>query len=288
MVIEKGILGNNERSVSRRSSIIIMLFFLVLSIPFGVLHTKVIRDKFISRFHAVATIGAKQASFLFEGMDKLDMFDTDYKRIGYDEFSRDYCAGPISDEYYSAFPGKFHTLKTSYDTNAELVTQITRIQESFLVYPDIEFALCIDKNGYVPVHHLKNRKLITGDLKKDIYGNRDKRILPSLAHEQVIMGEVYKANKMYEYERDTGKTYMIAAAPIYIKGELWGSFIVSTCTDNYHRAVENMIMKIFTAILSIGLLVVLLLPVMFKFSRKRTIKKRLIIKKERNIKKDGV
>ena len=44
---------------------------------------------------------------------------------------------------------------------------IADFEDPFLKMENIDFALVIDRNGYIPIHHAANSRQLTGDLKTD-------------------------------------------------------------------------------------------------------------------------
>ena len=85
-----------------------------------------------------------------------DVFDREYVEIkGYD---------------WGENP-KYHTKYDSYTDQAVLLHL-----DEFLKDPDFVFALGVDTNGYAPTHNSKYQQPLTGDMAKDVVGNRTKRI----------------------------------------------------------------------------------------------------------------
>jgi len=87
-----------------------------------------------------------------------------------------------------------------------------------------DFAIAVDRNGYLPTHNSKFSKSLTGDPDTDLANNRGKRFFNdklgiAAAKNQ---GEVL----VQCYERDNGQKLCDYAAPIFVKGKHWGAFRV--------------------------------------------------------------
>ena len=65
---------------------------------------------------------------------------------------------------------KFHT---KYDFLPDKA--VVAFQDKFLETKDFVFAVGVDTNGYIPTHNSRYQQPITGDLEKDMVGNRTKR-----------------------------------------------------------------------------------------------------------------
>jgi len=99
------------------------------------------------------------------------------------------------------------------------------LQEPFLTsFPEAIYAICTDRNGYVPTHNKRFSQPLTGDPAKDLAGNRTKRIFNDRtgarcgAHTEPVLIQTYK--------RDTGEVMHDLSVPIYIHGRHWGGFRV--------------------------------------------------------------
>jgi len=154
-----------------------------------------------------AQVGAKMISRILEeavdnGLFSVeDIFDTNYVPIG------------------NFTPPKFHT---KYD--AYLDKSILSLQDEFLQDKSMEYAIAVDKNGYLPTHNSVFQQPITGDAEKDKLGNRTKRVF----NDPVGLKAAENTEKGFRqiYKRDTGATMWDISSPIMVKGKHWGAFRV--------------------------------------------------------------
>jgi hypothetical protein len=85
----------------------------------------------------------------------------------------------------------------------------------------IEFAVIVDKNGYLPTHNEKYSKPLTGNPAVDLVSNRTKRIFndkTGLASARSTAHHI-----LQRYQRDTGETLGEVAVPIMVRGQHWGA-----------------------------------------------------------------
>ncbi|HEY6898349.1 MAG TPA: methyl-accepting chemotaxis protein [Rhodocyclaceae bacterium] len=124
------------------------------------------------------------------------------------------------DENYTPIPNtkpqKFHT---KFDALTDSI--LPPITEPWLDRTkDAAFITCGDRNGYIPTHNKKFCQPLTGDEKKDMVGNRTKRLFTDVVakrggtHQQPFLIQTYR--------RDTGEIMHDISAPIFIKGRHWG------------------------------------------------------------------
>jgi methyl-accepting chemotaxis protein len=99
------------------------------------------------------------------------------------------------------------------------------IQEPLLASnPNLVYAIATDENGYVPTHNKQFRQPLTGDVDKDLAGNRTKRIFDDPtgrrcgAHTRKLLVQTYK--------RDTGEVMHDLSVPVFVNGRHWGGFRV--------------------------------------------------------------
>ncbi len=97
------------------------------------------------------------------------------------------------------------------------------IQEKVLQdHPELVFAICTNKRGYVPTHNDKFAKPLTGRYDVDLVASRSKRIFNDRtgsrcgSHTQRVLLQTYK--------RDTGEIMHDLSVPIMINGTHWGGF----------------------------------------------------------------
>ena len=122
-------------------------------------------------------------------------------------------------------PQKFHT---RYDSLTDRL--LPGVQEPLLdKNREIAYAIACDTGGYVPTHNKRYCQPLTGDEKKDIAGNRTKRIFSDPvgkrcgAHETPFLLQTYR--------RDTGEIMHDISAPVYVKGRHWGGVRIGYRTD---------------------------------------------------------
>jgi len=127
-------------------------------------------------------------------------------------FSRDYQAVPGTE------PVKY---KTPYTEFFESI--LPAIQEPTLKrHEHIIYAIATDPKGYVARHNDAFNKPLTGDPKKDLVGNRSRRLFNDKtgarcgAHTQTLLLQTYK--------RDTGEVMHDLSVPVYVNGKHWGGF----------------------------------------------------------------
>lgn len=97
------------------------------------------------------------------------------------------------------------------------------IQEKALKnHPELVFAICTNKRGYVPTHNDKFAKPLTGRYEVDLVNSRSKRIFNDRtgsrcgSHTQKVLLQTYK--------RDTGEIMHDLSVPIMVGGTHWGGF----------------------------------------------------------------
>jgi methyl-accepting chemotaxis protein len=122
-------------------------------------------------------------------------------------------------------PQKFHT---RYDSQADRL--LPSVQESLLdKNREIAYAIACDQNGYVPTHNKRFTQPLTGDEKKDMLGNRTKRVFSDPVGKRC--GSHEAPFLLQTYRRDTGEIMHDISAPVYVKGRHWGGFRIGYRTD---------------------------------------------------------
>ena len=122
-------------------------------------------------------------------------------------------------------PQKF---KTRFDDFTD--QNLPAVQEALLEQcKSAVYAICIDRNAYVPTHNRKFSQPLTGNEKIDFVNSRSKRLFDDPvgkrcgAHEQAFLLQTYR--------RDTGEVMHDISAPIYVKGRHWGGFRIGYKTE---------------------------------------------------------
>lgn len=129
-------------------------------------------------------------------------------------FARDY--QPI----IGTRPQKYHT---AFDHLCDEL--LPSIQEpAAAAQPWIVFAICANRDGYVPTHNRRFAQPLTGDSAKDLVGNRTKRIFDDRVGRSV--GAHTDPYRLQVYRRDTGEIMFDLSVPIFVGVEHWGGFRV--------------------------------------------------------------
>jgi len=118
-----------------------------------------------------------------------------------------------------------HTNPLKFSSRFDAFTDrvLPAIQEKVLQdHPELVFAICTNKRGYVPTHNDKFAKALTGRYEVDLVNSRSKRIFNDRtgsrcgAHTQRVLLQTYK--------RDTGEIMHDLSVPILLRGMHWGGF----------------------------------------------------------------
>lgn len=127
-----------------------------------------------------------------------DLWDTDYRSI------------PDTN------PERF---STRYDRLFDSI--LPPIQEAALDANDwLIYMIAIDPNGYVPTHNQRFSQPLTGDPKKDLAGNRTKRIFTDRVGQTA--GSHDRDHMILTYRRDTGEILTDLSCPVMVNGRKWG------------------------------------------------------------------
>jgi methyl-accepting chemotaxis protein len=135
----------------------------------------------------------------------------------------------LFDEQYQPIsntkPQKF---KTRFDDFTDRC--VPAVQEDLMRrYDWLVYAICTDRNAYVPTHNQRFSKPLTGDEKHDFMNNRTKRKFEDPVGRQC--GRHERAFLLQTYRRDTGEVMHDISAPIYVKGRHWGGFRIGYRTE---------------------------------------------------------
>jgi hypothetical protein len=162
----------------------------------------------------------------------------------------------IFDTNYIEIPGtnpkKYHT---KYDRLFDKYIQ--KIQDEFLLDPDVEYAVLVDKNGYVPTHNSKYSKPETNNYAIDLIYSRSKRNFSNYISIKKVLE--YRGNDTIKvlYHRDTGEIIWNIGAPVKLRGKDWGSFVIGVSLKRMNEIKNQMLIMIVTimfVILSLTLL----------------------------------
>jgi HAMP domain-containing protein len=117
------------------------------------------------------------------------------------------------------------------------------LQDKFREDKDFVFAIGVDVNGYVPTHNSFYSKPITGDKKKDLVGNRSKRIFNDPVG--IKAAKNTKEGYLQVYHRDTGVKMWDVSSPIYVKGKHWGGFRLGVSIKRIEARKNTLLISLF-------------------------------------------
>ncbi|GAB3035067.1 methyl-accepting chemotaxis protein [Bowmanella dokdonensis] len=146
-------------------------------------------------------IGQRLEQALSQGeLTEAQLFCRDYKPV----------KGIVLTKFETPYSAFFDRILPEYQEQA-------LSSESHTVY-----AIATDPNGYVARHNNGFNQPLTGDVKKDMLGNRSRRIFDDKtglrcgAHTQPLLLQTYK--------RDTGEVMHDLSVPLYVNNKHWGGF----------------------------------------------------------------
>lgn len=137
------------------------------------------------------------------------------RQQGVDVFDRHY--KPIS----NTLPQKFNTAYDAAFAQA-LQTKFDRDRDELGAI----YALVVDVNGYLPLHHSEFSRPVTGNYDTDLVYSRHKRFFNT---NDTLIKRAKNTSEKYllqTYTRDTGDIINDLSIPIYINGQHWGAYIV--------------------------------------------------------------
>ena len=129
-------------------------------------------------------------------------------------------------------PQKYKTRFSSFVKN-----RIQPIEDKYLrMNPNFRFFVLTDNNGYVAAHNGINDQPLTGDYKKDLYGNRSMRIFD----DPVGLAAAKNTDRfiIQTYERDTGEVMSDIGVPVFIDGKHWGGIRVGAGEERMNLLEE--------------------------------------------------
>jgi len=207
-----------------------------------------LENQFFEKCRIESKTGARIMSEMMEFMVKnnilkeAELFDTNYKEIK------------------GTNPKKFYTM---YD--AVFDKYIQNIEDVFLKDPDIDFAVLIDKNGYISTHNRKYSKNETKDYKTDLINSRSKRIYISFPAIKKALG--YRGNDTIKtlYHRDTGEIMWNIGAPVKFREKHWGTFLIGVSLERINALKQSMsIMIIVVMFIILGLTLLAIIAIIPK------------------------
>ena len=142
----------------------------------------------------------------------------------------------IWDRNYIPVPG---TSPQKYKTRFSffIKRKIQPVEDKYLrMNPNFRFFVLTDNNGYVAAHNGINDQPLTGDYKKDLYGNRSMRIFD----DPVGLAVARNTDEfiVQTYARDTGEVMSDIGIPIFIDGKHWGGIRVGAGEDRMNLLEE--------------------------------------------------
>ncbi|MHB1661428.1 MAG: sensor domain-containing diguanylate cyclase [bacterium] len=142
----------------------------------------------------------------------------------------------IWDRNYITVP---NTSPQKYKTHFSdfIKSHIQPIEDKYLrLDPNFRFFVLTDNNGYVAAHNSINDQPLSGDYKKDLYGNRSMRIFD----DPVGLAVAKNTDKfiVQTYPRDTGEIMSDIGVPLFIEGKHWGGIRVGAGEDRMNLLEE--------------------------------------------------
>lgn len=165
----------------------------------------------------------------------------------------------IMDSNYVEIPGtdpKKYT--TKYDAVFDKTMQ--RVEDEFLYDEDVVFAILFDRNGYVPTHNSKYSRPLGNDRSLNLNYSRSKRNYANTPEIREVLKYRGSGTVSYIYTRDTGDVIWNIGAPVWLRGEFWGAFLIGISLHRVDIIKNQMVIITVTLmiiILSFTLLIVL-------------------------------
>ncbi len=167
----------------------------------------------------------------------------------------------VFDTNYIEIPG---TNPKKYTTRYTAVFSkwIQGIEDQFLLDKELEFAILMDKNGYVPIHNSKYSQPPTNNYARDVIYSRSQRIFSAYEGIKKILS--YNGDSAIKelYKRDTGEMIWNIGAPVRLYGQQWGTFLIGVNLTQIDKIKNQMLVLIIitmTLILAITNLVIFMM-----------------------------
>jgi HAMP domain-containing protein len=207
----------------------VLLVLTALAATYITIHeTRQMEELTLEKARAAASIGARQFGDVLDGaidngsLTVNDVFDRQYVEIkGYS---------------WGTKP-KYHT---RYDSAIEPAVLV--FEDKFLEQEDFVYAVGVDENGYLPTHNTRYQKPLTGDLDKDLVGNRTKRIFNDPVG--LAAAKNKDASFLQVYKRDTGETMWDVSSPILVKGKHWGGFRIGVSMERIDSRKKTLLITL--------------------------------------------
>ncbi len=136
-------------------------------------------------------------------------------------------------------PRKYHT---KYDKVFD--SWIQNIQDEFLLDTDVDYAILIDRNGYVPTHNTKYSQPETKVYTTDLARSRTKRLFANYPGIEKIIRYRGKGTIQVLYQRDTGESMWNIGSAVIVNGKHWGSFMVGVSLERVEKIKSQMLMLV--------------------------------------------
>jgi HAMP domain-containing protein len=208
---------------------VVLLVLTALAATYITMHeTRQMEEMTLEKARVSASIGARQFG------DVLDAAVDSGALTVNDVFDRQYVE--IKGYTWGAKP-KYHT---RYDSAIEPAVLV--FEDKFLEQEDFVYAVGVDENGYLPTHNTRYQKPLTGDLEKDLVGNRTKRIFNDPVGLQAAKN--VEPSLLQVYKRDTGETMWDVSSPIHVKGKHWGGFRVGVSMERIEARKKSLLITL--------------------------------------------
>jgi hypothetical protein len=214
----------------RRKIILAITFSLISCFGAYLIISKIfsnLENQLYEKCRIEALTGARAMSEIMYFMNKSNMISKD------DLFDTNYIEIPGTN------PKKYHT---RYDMVFD--KWIQDIEDQFLQDSEVEFAIVMDKNGYVPTHNKKYSKPQANNYARDVMYSRTKRNFYEYEGIKRILSYDGDSAIKELYERDTGETLWNIGAPVRLYGKQWGSFIIGVNLTQIDSIKNQMLLLI--------------------------------------------
>jgi len=153
----------------------------------------------------------------------------DYVKILENDMSEINSQADVFDRNYRAVS---NTEPKKYDTGYRklFVSKLQKKLDTLRNETGAIYALAVDINGYLPVHHTEFSNEPTGNPDVDIAKSRHMRIYNSNEAE-VRRASNTKPFLLQAYIRDTGEILNDLSFPLYVNGKHWGALIIGVTPD---------------------------------------------------------
>ena len=190
------------------------------------------KENLLTKADALTRIGAKMMQVVLEhSIDSGELNENEFFDYDYEEFMELLCSdGENKIKYY-------HTPWDKYLENI-----IRPLEDEIMDAAKAEFAVLVDKNGYVPAHN----SIYSDKFSNDPLIYRSKRIFDDEIGLTTAQNTDLNKPLRQQYKRDTGEKLYDVSYPVYVKGRHWGVFRIAFLQSVIDKTLN---------ILTIGLIV---------------------------------